>query len=157
MEEDDDQDEKLLLTSILTSVSNDKKYFSRTNLAYSSTQMLQSVLYFTGGFSQQYWLTPFLFYLLKNENLSNEQIHEELEKIDNQMLPGDKKEISIKVTSQENRDVKVELKPILDLNKSLGTSFPHYWFYKLEYILWKEWSQNDPKFQKFRITSKNSI
>jgi uncharacterized protein with ParB-like and HNH nuclease domain len=156
-EEDDDHDEKLLLTNILTSVSNNKKYFSRTNLAYSSTQMLQSVLYFTGGFSQQYWLTPFLYFLLKGENLSNEHIHEELEKIDNQMLPGDKKEISLKLVRQENRDLKVDLKPIQDLDKSLGTSFPHYWFYKLEYLLWKEWSQNDPKFQKFRITSKNSI
>jgi hypothetical protein len=59
--------------------------------------MLQSVLYFTGGFTQQYWLTPFLYFLLENENLTNEQILAELEKIDNLMLPGDKKEISLEL------------------------------------------------------------
>jgi uncharacterized protein with ParB-like and HNH nuclease domain len=156
-EEDDDQDEKLLLTSILESISNGKKYFSRTNSSYSSHQMLQSVLYFTGGFSQQYWLTPFLFYLLENEEISFEQIHKELEKIDNHMLPGDKKEISLKLSSQEARNEKVNLNAIQVLNESLGTSFHHYWFYKLEYVLWKEWDKTDLKFQKYRITSKNSI
>ena len=70
IEEDDDNDEKLLLTEINTSRSYEKNYFSRTNSAYSSSQMLQSVLYFTGGFTQQYWLTPFLYFLLENENLT---------------------------------------------------------------------------------------
>jgi uncharacterized protein with ParB-like and HNH nuclease domain len=64
IEEDDDNDEKLLLTEINTSRSYEKNYFSRTNSPYSSSQMLQSVLYFTGGFTQQYWLTPFLYFLL---------------------------------------------------------------------------------------------
>lgn len=51
IEEDNDNDEKLLLTEINTSRSYDKNYFSRTNSPYSSSQMLQSVLYFTGGFT----------------------------------------------------------------------------------------------------------
>ena len=156
-EEDDDNEEKLLLTDITTSRSYDKNYFSRTNSPYSSSQMLQSVLYFTGGFTQQYWLTPFLYYLLENENLSDEQILEELEKIDNLMLPGDKKEISLELISQVKRNEKIDLTALSILNESHGTSFHHYWFYKLEYLLWKTWDKNDNRVKQFRISSKNSV
>jgi hypothetical protein len=157
IEEDDDTDEKLLLTEITTSRSYDKNYFSRTNSPYSSSQMLQSVLYFTGGFTQQYWLTPFLYYLLESESLSNEQILLELEKIDNLMLPGDKKEISLELVSSEKRNGQIDLNALDILNEPHGTSFHHYWFYKLEYLLWKTWDKNDNKVKQFRITSKNSI
>ena len=157
IEEDDDTDEKLLLTEITTSRSYDKNYFSRTNSPYSSSQMLQSVLYFTGGFTQQYWLTPFLYYLLESESLSNEQILLELEKIDNLMLPRDKKEISLELVSSEKRNGQIDLNALDILNEPHGTSFHHYWFYKLEYLLWKTWDKNDNKVKQFRITSKNSI
>jgi uncharacterized protein with ParB-like and HNH nuclease domain len=153
IEEDNDNDEKLLLTEINTSRSYDKNYFSRTNLPYSSSQMLQSVLYFTGGFTQQYWLTPFLFFLLENENINNEQILVELEKIDNLMLPGDKKEISLELVSQVKRNEKIDLGALNILNESKGTSFHHYWFYKLEYLLWKTWDKNDNKIRQFRNAS----
>lgn len=157
IEEDDDTDEKLLLTDITTSRSYDKNYFSRTNSPYSASQMLQSVLYFTGGFTQQYWLTPFLYYLLENESLNNEQILSELEKIDNLMLPGDKKEISLELVNSEKRNGKVDLNALNILNETLGTSFNHYWFYKLEYLLWKNWDKNDNRVKHFRIISKNSV
>lgn len=157
IEEDDDNDEKLLLTEINTSRKNDKNYFSRTNLPYSSSQMLQSVLYFTGGFTQQYWLTPLLYYLLENETLNNEQILSELEKIDNLMLPGDKKEVSLELVSKVKRNETIDLNALNILNESYGTSFHHYWFYKLEYLLWKTWDKNDNRVKQFRIASKNSI
>lgn len=157
IEEDDDTDEKLLLTEITISRSYDKNYFSRTNSPYSSLQMLQSVLYFTGGFTQQYWLTPFLYYLLENESLSNEQILSELEKIDNLMLPGDKKEISLELVSSEKRNGQIDLNALDILNEPHSTSFHHYWFYKLEYLLWKIWDKNDNRVKQFRITSKNSV
>lgn len=150
-EEDDDNDEKLLLTKIY------EGSYSRTNLPYSSLQMLQSVLYFTGGFTQQYWLTPFLYLLLENENLTREQILTELEKIDNLMLPGDKKEISLELISEMKRNEKIDLNALSILNEPHGTSFHHYWFYKLEYLLWKTWDKNDSRVKQFRITSKNSV
>ncbi len=156
-EEDNDNDEKLLLTDISTSRSNEKNYFSRTNLPYSPLQMLQSVLYFTGGFTQQYWLTPFLYFLLETENHNEKLILEELEKIDNLMLPGDKKEISLELMTREKRNEKIELKVLNILLEPNGTGFNHYWFYKLEYLLWKKWDKNDFKVKHFRITSKNSI
>lgn len=156
--EEEDNDEKLLLTGINT--DNGTNSFSRTNSAYSPSQMLQSVLYFTG--SQQYWLTPFLSYLLESEKLVPEQILAELEKIDNRMLPGDKKEISLKLVSQEQRDKNVDKNALEILKEPHSTSFNHYWFYKLEYLLWKtrgDWVKKDDeeKIKHFRITSKNSI
>jgi len=157
-EEISNENEKLLLTSIYESNNEGKKYYSRQNNDNSETQMLQSVLYFTGIFAQQYWLTPFIDFLLEPENLINESlILNELERIDNIMLPGDKKEISWKLVNEEVAVPKFEeIKAIL--SESSGTGFSHYWFYKLEYILWKNWEKREvSEFKKYRITSKNSI
>lgn len=38
-----------------------------------------------------------------------------------------------------------------------GTSFEHYWFQKLEYVLWKAGDKTDDKLKRYRITSKNSV
>jgi hypothetical protein len=73
------------------------------------------------------------------------------------MLPGDKKEISLELISQVKRNERIELNVLSTINEPLGTSFPHYWFYKLEYLLWKTWDKNDSRAKKFRITSKNSV
>ncbi|MFB9077160.1 DUF262 domain-containing protein [Flavobacterium procerum] len=156
-EEISNENEKLLLASVNKNESKGKIYFSRSNNENSEIQMLQSVLYFTGIFAQQYWLTPFIDFLLKSENLNNENlILKELERIDNIMLPGDKKEISWKLINEE-----IALPKFEDINKTLsessGTGFNHYWFYKLEYILWKNRDVNDDKVKQYRITSKNSI
>ncbi len=151
------ENEKLLLTSIYESNNESKKYYSRRNNENSEMQMLQSVLYFTGIFAQQYWLTPFIDFLLNRENLNNDDlILIELERIDNIMIPGDKKEISWKLVNNELLLLEYEdIKKIL--SKASGTGFSHYWFYKLEYILWKNRDLNDNRVKQYRITSKNSI
>jgi uncharacterized protein with ParB-like and HNH nuclease domain len=157
-EEISNENEKLLLTCININDNKGKTYFSRSNNENSEVQMLQSVLYFTGIFAQQYWLTPFINFLLKNKNLNDEEsfILKELERIDNIMLPGDKKEISWKLINKEVSLPKFEeIKTPLSI--SSGTGFSHYWFYKLEYILWKTWNKDDAQFKQYRITSKNSI
>lgn len=151
------ENEKLLLTSIYESNNDNKKYYSRQNSENSNIQMLQSVLYFTGIFTQQYWLTPFIDFLLKPENLNNDElILKELERIDNIMLPGDKKEISWNLANEEIALPKFEHIKTTLLSAS-GTAFNHYWFYKLEYILWKNRDINDDRIKQYRITSKNSI
>jgi uncharacterized protein with ParB-like and HNH nuclease domain len=156
-EEISNENEKLLLTSINENEKKGKIYFSRSNNEISEIQMLQSVLYFTGIFAQQYWLTPFINFLLKSENLNNEDlILKELERIDNVMLPGDKKEISWKLVNEEIALPKFE-EIRRTLSHSSGTGFSHYWFYKLEYILWKNRDDSDKKIKQYRITSKNSV
>lgn len=157
-EEPSNENEKLLLTSINSNESNGKIYYSRSNNENSNLQMLQSVLYFTGGFIQQYWLTPFIDYLLKNNNAINEiELLKELERIDNIMLPGDKKDMSWQIINKKNAFSTFEIDVKSVLKQSFGTGFNHYWFYKTEYILWKNWDKNDEMLKRYRITSKNSI
>lgn len=153
-----DEGEKLLLSKINTSTKEDKSYFSRIETAYSNIQMLQSVLYFTGIFTQQYWLSPFLNFLLENDKylIEGDKIEEELERIDNIMVPGDKKEMSWKIMINKAISPKGE-SIIQSLKGCLGIGFNHYWFYKLEYLLWKNWDKNEDKYKRYRITSKNSI
>lgn len=39
-----------------------------------------------------------------------------------------------------------------------GTEFSHYWFYKLEYILWEHYRfQKGSAWQAFRMTARNSV
>ena len=60
--------------------------------------------------------------------------------------------------NKEERDKKIDLNELNMLKEAKGVGFHHYWFYKLEYLLWKEWDNTeDEKFKKYRITSKNSI
>jgi uncharacterized protein with ParB-like and HNH nuclease domain len=47
---------------------NKESYYSRVKYEKSASLMLQSVLYFTGDYLRQYWLTTYLGYLLNNHN-----------------------------------------------------------------------------------------
>jgi uncharacterized protein with ParB-like and HNH nuclease domain len=148
---------------------NEKSYYSRSKYEKSENQMLQSVLYFTGDYLRQYWLTSYLDYLLYNHENKNptDILHlSYLEQIDN-IFSIDKsitdKELSWKLMHQTKGFVST-LKINEYLSSHSGTGFKHYWFQKLEYLLWKEfktkndWENNlKSKFDNFRITSKNSV
>lgn len=152
-----DEEEKLLLSDINTSIKDGKSYFSRNERALSNLQMLQSILYFN-NIPNQVWLTPFLDYLLNNniDNSDDERLLMELERIDNILIPGDKKKSTWDIVN--NNSILPDFKTIQSiLNQDSGTKFNHYWFYKLEYLLWKSWDKNDYKLKRYRITSKNSI
>lgn len=141
---------------LLTTLSKQDGIFLRTNRSFSNIQMLQSVLYFNSGFAQQYWLTPYLNYLLDHAQVQDNDLLKILEGVDNFMLPGNKKE------SSWNLSLNIQLKSEYDFSNyftnDLGTGFEHYWFYKIEYLLWKSWKDRDKnEFRKYRITSKNSV
>ena len=152
-----DEDEKLLLAEIYTNVNEGKSYFSRREKGLSNLQMLQSILYFN-NIPNQVWLTPFLNYLILNdiENSEDEKLLTELERIDNILIPGDKKQTTWEILT-DNINFPNFDKISSILNEESGTKFNHYWFYKLEYLLWKNWDKNDDKLKRYRITSKNSI
>jgi len=44
----------------------------------------------------------------------------------------------------------IEINPTIDLEEVLnkGTSTPHYWFYKLDYLLWKDYKGNENKVER---------
>ncbi len=121
--------------------------------------MLQSVLYFTGDYLRQYWLTPYISYLLdyNSKKPKSSKLLKKLEEIDNQLsiCKEESKPATFKLMSEQ-------LQADFDFESYLvegrGTGFRHYWFYKLEYLLWKNWKQKtNDKFIAYRISSKNSV
>lgn len=141
---------------------NQDHYYSRTIYTKSNSMMLQSVLYYTGDYLRQYWLTAYLGYLLDQHNnlAPTDQVHlNYLEKMDNIFSLNDStkdKELSWQLLIGKNTE---EL--VFDeryLRSAKGTGFKHYWFQKLEYILWKNWEYpKTEEFLNYRITSKNSV
>lgn len=142
---------------------NEEGYYSRTKYEKSASLMLQSVLYFTGDYLRQYWLTSYLGFLVTSHNdlkATDDSLLLELEEIDNSFSLNNIK--SDKEISWAHINLIKVNKDFLYLdhlkNGALGTGFKHYWFQKLEYILWKNWKfEKNERFNKFRITSKNSV
>lgn len=153
---DEDKEENLTLTSVNKHDRDETRYFNRSPIErMEGSLMLQSVRYFTGNYNTQIWLTPFLHRLLLSESTLAS-----LEDIDNRLsLLPDKED---KQTTWELIKYPIQPKGNFDIQAYLrgahGTRFRHYWFQKLEYILWKYWDgEKNDKFNKFRITSKNSV
>ncbi len=155
-----DTDNKTESLELINFTVSNEEYYSRTKYAKSSSLMLQSVLYFTGDYLRQYWLTSFLGYLLNNNKWEpqSKEVLQELERIDNALSLNTSltdKQASLKlIDSSISKDIDIASY----LKEANGTSFKHYWFYKLEYILWKNWKfEKDDKFTAYKITSKNSV
>ncbi|SDY05925.1 DUF262 domain-containing protein [Pseudomonas salomonii] len=124
---------------------------------------LQSMRYLTGERSAQYWLTPFLGRLVNSPGMAEHEVLALLEHIDNQLslTAMTQKEASYRLLYSDNAEPEPIATKIAYLKEAHGTSFEHYWFQKLEYILWRErrtsnWLDPD-KLQLYRITSKNSV
>jgi uncharacterized protein with ParB-like and HNH nuclease domain len=167
IQKSEDKEEELKLTSVTHSEKSNNRFFSRKHTdSRDAVSMLQSVLYFTGNYNTQIWLSPFLKRLLDGEEPLTC-----LEKIDNQLSLSIEED---KITSFNlmNRDFIVlnrfdyqgYLKIKEEGKEDEGTAFKHYWFQKLEYLLWKKYcNKNDwkdgeeKKFKEYRITSKNSV
>lgn len=118
--------------------------------------LLQSMLYHSQQITTHYWLTPYLNNLLKHNGQNG---YEYLKSIDNYLLCSPEQE-SLTVRTRkflENEDYKTVLDTTV-LIEPLGTAFPHYWFYKLEYILWEKFSSSkDERWKNFKMTAKNSV
>lgn len=165
LENEDGGGEELRLTSINRQKKKEAKkaYFNRTKKEHSALELLQSVRIFTGERSAQYWLTPFLIGLMNaDSSLDQDDVVEWLEKIDNDLsLAADgvtQKEASYQLCIDDEIGTKdwQEIQDYLESQK--GTSFEHYWFQKLEYILWKNYGRRtEKKFKNYRITAKNSV
>ena len=165
LENEDSGGEELRLTSINRQKKKEAKkaYFNRTKKEHSALELLQSVRIFTGERSAQYWLTPFLIGLINaDSSLDQDDVVEWLEKIDNDLsLAADgvtQKEASYQLCIEDEIGTKdwQEIQDYLESQK--GTSFEHYWFQKLEYVLWKNYGRRtEKKFKNYRITAKNSV
>lgn len=120
--------------------------------------MLQSMLYHSQQITTHYWLTPLLNFII---NQPEGDYLSFLRHLDNHLLCAkDAENIPlIKRTKWfiKNPDTKTELSTSI-LTSSLGVGFPHYWFYKLEFVLWdKLKDKNDNRWKDFKLTAKNSV
>jgi uncharacterized protein with ParB-like and HNH nuclease domain len=158
-----DSNSKIENLELLSISRNSDSYYSRT--AYEkkpSSLMIQSVLYFTGDHYRQYWLTPFLYKLSKIENdtsANNDIVLNIIENIDNQLslcTTMIDKDATFRMLDD---DLDVDFNFENYLNEFKGTKFKHYWFHKLEYVLWKNWNDEDKtdEFKNYRIVSRNSV
>lgn len=120
--------------------------------------MLQSILYHSQQNTTQYWLTPLLNWLL--DFPSFEDGFDWLKILDNILFSSLQEDRELAVRTLECMDEYPNIKPTTALlTKSLGTNFPHYWFYKLEFVLWHEREKlnNNEDWKDYRITAKNSV
>ncbi len=156
-----DQGEKhLQLTTQTRSKTNGKYYINRTPKAVSALSMLQSVRNFTGERSAQYWLTPFLAQLINQKESTENQVLKILERIDNELSlsKNTQKEASFEQAGGWELNIIPWSEQEAMLKEPKGTRFEHYWFQKLEYILWKHADiTKDSKLKTYRIVSRNSI
>ncbi|GAA5526181.1 hypothetical protein Maes01_02776 [Microbulbifer aestuariivivens] len=162
VERDDSDDEQLRLTSQSQSRSRGNVYITRSQKELSELVMLESVRNFTGERSAQYWLTPFIGGLIYQGVSKEEDALSLLEKIDNELSLADESETqksaSFKQTCGNHPNVERWRSRVEYFDEPKGTSFEHYWFQKLEYLLWKSTTNRDgTKFRGYRITAKNSI
>lgn len=165
VERDDATESQLSLTYY--SKPAGKKYINRSEKELSDIVLLQSVRNFTGERSAQYWLTPFISGLIRSSIKQESEALKLLENIDNKMsLSLDtQKEASFALAEGSEPNCQSWQSQSTYFAKSLGTSFEHYWFQKLEYLIWKQMKASESslsseelnKFKKYRITSKNSV
>jgi len=114
--------------------------------------LLQSMLYHTQEVTTHYWLTPVLMHLIQ-DNKDNTKY---LQNMDNYLFfsdnGGDLRERTWNIL---NADInfKMSIKDI-NIDEKKGVGFPHYLFYKIEYILWllTNYKNND-----FYFRAKNSV
>jgi hypothetical protein len=159
-----DDAEHLYLGSVSLGLSESGK---RLNRYYSEATpdlvQLQAVRNFTGERSAQYWLSPFLYRMMELRKPSQSDALGELEKIDNvlSLAVVTQKEASFALLCQKTVVCQPFEAVIAHLQQSLGTGFEHYWFQKLEYLLWKHRAKQpfmeEQRWYNFRITSKNSV
>lgn len=162
VERDDNDDEQLRLTYLTRSESSGKWYINRSQKELNELVMLQSVRNFTGERSAQYWITPFIAGLIKGNITEDAQAIALLEKIDNDLSMASESETqkiaSFKQAKQQQPEVDSWQAKVGYFAQARGTSFEHYWFQKLEYVLWKkEPDRQLEQFKKYRITAKNSV
>lgn len=157
----DSSEEVLGLTDVRRSRSGNNWYLQRDYRDITPLVQLQAVRNFTGERSAQYWLTPFLGWLRDEAYEKEKDVLELLEDIDNQLslAIGTQKEASCELLQDDLAEIEAFDTVETYLLESHGTHFEHYWFQKLEYLLWKEMvkESSTEKLRKYRIVSRNSV
>ncbi|MCS4435338.1 DUF262 domain-containing protein [Aquiflexum gelatinilyticum] len=127
--------------------------------------LLQSILYHSQQNTTQYWLTPFLYWMIDEKPSFNDAFLY-LRHLDNTLLSSNTEKIPLPERTIQSISEYLKYKPapeaifgsIDNLNKE-GTAFPHYWFYKIEFVLWYYRNKlgKAEAWKDYKMTARNSI
>lgn len=172
------KDEKLGKRYLYDIKKLENNYTLSVSSANEDLAMVQNYLRVarTGNFqSYDSWLTKFLYFLSQNQKICPTQAISNNNQIINdngeQIIINDDKQIIINI--KHTLDLISELEKIdteslpnkkfEEQNLDNGTGTPHYWFYRLDYYLWKyssqleqrEFGKDNKKFGKFKEVIQN--
>ncbi|GAB3515885.1 DUF262 domain-containing protein [Emticicia fontis] len=141
-----------------------EKYKSENNFylrrrqpeANEGEALLQSLLYHSQQITTHYWLTPYLKFLVENKGQDSFNY---LKHLDNHLLcSADAESLIVRTRKFLEQFDYTSTYDISLLTQPEGTSFPHYWFYKLEFVLWDKLKDNKgERWKNFKFTAKNSV
>lgn len=127
--------------------------------------LLQSILYHSQQNTTQYWLTPFLYWMI-DERPSFNDAFLFLRHLDNTLLSSNTEEIPLPERTIQSMEEYLKYKPApeaifgnSDNPIEDGTTFPHYWFYKIEFVLWyyRHKLGKAESWKNYKMTARNSI
>lgn len=126
---------------------------------YDGFALLQSMLYHSQQNTTQYWLTPLLNRLWYFEHPDFDAAYTYLKKLDNVLFSTGRDGVLLTERTKECMYSLPEYSPTTaPYDGDHGTGFPHYLFYKLEFVLWHERERlSKPEWSAYRMTAKNSV
>lgn len=158
---DQGEEEIHLISSINVSTSSGKRYMSRQRStdSHRAFSLLQSMLYHSQEITTQYWVTPLLYFMHRNPGERTERYFSYLRHLDNHLL-GSAADDSLVVRTLAFMKEPWQRRPLIhqtELVKASGVKLAHYWFYKLEFVLWLQEKRSTDKWKRFRLTAKSSV
>lgn len=155
-------------THLIKRLYQSKTAFQRREpISNEGFALLQSMLYHSQQITTFYWLTPFLNRMLNDEEdgdiLDAQKLYKYLERLDNEMFCNEKRDLrtmSYDLMKKSDEELKGNQDFVKnELSEHKGTDYLSYWFYKLEYILWKNRDQLGEKdrWEHYKMTAKNSV
>ena len=159
---DQGEEEVHLISKISVSTSKNKnRYMSRSleTDAHRDFSLLQSMLYHSQEITTQYWVTPLLHFMHCNPYAKVDRYFDFLRHLDNHLFcsAADKSLVERTLAFMKNPWQRYALVHKTELASAYGVKFAHYWFYKLEFVLWFQRKRNKEGWRKFRLTAKSSV
>jgi len=158
---EDEGEIHLLKKLIKRNVYRKQTYYLRREkpLVNDGFTLLQSMLYHSQQITTHYWLTPLLYKALTCRDKTG--LYTYLRELDNRLFSSiENGSLSERTWKYLGKDLPVT-KPVYQFdiyNEKLGVDFPHYLFYKLDFILWHSLKdQKGEKWKSYRMTAKNSV
>lgn len=158
---DQGEEEIHLISNISVSTSSGKRYMSRSREtdSHRAFSLLQSMLYHSQEITTQYWVTPLLLFMHRNPGETAERYFAYLRHLDNHLL-GSAADQPLVVRTRAFMEDPWQCRALIhqsELTQANGVRFAHYWFYKLEFVLWFQEMRTSDRWRKFRLTAKSSV